>query len=99
MADESWQNLLFDAIRELDERRARGEVEAPMPASMRGTSPVEQARRRPGTFEEHFEAGIEALLAKRHADAYRAFEAAHSLRPGEPKVSANLQRLKELGHG
>lgn len=98
MANLSWQNLLFDAIRVLDERRARGEEEVP-PMEMRGPSPVETARRPGGTFEEHFEAGIEALLAKRHADAYRAFEAAHALRPDEPKVVANLQRLRELGHG
>lgn len=104
MANQSWQSLLFDAIRELDERRARGEAEDELPEELLGPSPVEAARRTQAptsgpTFDEHYEAGVDALLGRRFSEAFRAFLAARSLRPDDPKVNANLRRLEELGHG
>ncbi|MBX3252001.1 MAG: response regulator [Myxococcales bacterium] len=106
MRQESWQNLLFDAIRELDERRSRGEADDAIPDELHGPSPVDAPARRASvpatssaTFEELYELGVDALLGKRFDDAHRAFVAAHALRPGDSKVNANIRRLEELGYG
>ncbi|MFO0549536.1 MAG: response regulator [Polyangiaceae bacterium] len=48
-------------------------------------------------FEELFDLGVDALLAKRHAEAYRYFQQASQLRPNDPSVVANLRRLKDMG--
>ncbi|MFT3774993.1 MAG: response regulator [Minicystis sp.] len=50
-------------------------------------------------FEAAFDAGVEALLVKDYAGAYAAFERAGALRPDDPKVVTNLERLRQLGHG
>jgi DNA-binding response OmpR family regulator len=50
-------------------------------------------------FDEAFEEGVEALLVKDYAGAYAAFARAAALRPEDPKVIANLERLRQLGHG
>jgi CheY-like chemotaxis protein len=50
-------------------------------------------------FDEAFEAGVEALLIKDYTSAYLAFERASALRPDDPKVSTNLDRLRQLGFG
>ncbi len=56
------------------------------------------ARRSEPSFEELFERGVDALLAKKHAEAYMHFEAASKLKPDDPSVVANLNRLRTLGH-
>jgi DNA-binding response OmpR family regulator len=50
-------------------------------------------------FDAAFEAGVEALLGRDHARAYEAFTLADVLRPGDSTVVANLERLRQLGHG
>ena len=45
-----------------------------------------------------FEAGIDALLDKDYPRAQAAFLQADGLRPGDPRITANLRRLEELGH-
>lgn len=50
-------------------------------------------------FTELYERGVDALLAKRFNDAYAAFFAAEERAPGDPRVHANLHRLREMGHG
>lgn len=50
------------------------------------------------TFEDHYEAGVDALLAKRFADALAAFRAAEAVRPGDRRVRANLERLSQMGY-
>lgn len=50
-------------------------------------------------FEDAFDAGVDALLVKDYATAYAAFERAAAIRPDDPKVVTNLERLRQLGHG
>ncbi|MEZ4229218.1 MAG: response regulator [Polyangiaceae bacterium] len=54
-------------------------------------SPAERA------FNEAWDRGIEALLAKRYTVALLAFQEAGELNPDDPKVRANLKRLHEMG--
>lgn len=49
-------------------------------------------------FAAAFEAGIDALLDKDYPRAQAAFLQADALRPGDPRITANLRRLEELGH-
>ncbi len=49
-------------------------------------------------FRDLVDQGVEALLAKRHAEAYRHFVAANDVRPNDPSVVANLTRLREMGY-
>jgi hypothetical protein len=42
--------------------------------------------------------GVEALLAREFTRAVRSFLAADRLRPNEPRVVANLQRLHDMGY-
>ena len=50
------------------------------------------------TFEELWTQGVEALLKREFLPALRAFKAADALQPGEPRILANLARLKEMGY-
>jgi CheY-like chemotaxis protein len=50
-------------------------------------------------FDEAFEAGVEALLIKDYPAAYAAFERASAIHPDDPKVTTNLERLRQLGFG
>lgn len=50
-------------------------------------------------FEALFERGVDALLAKRFDQAYVIFGRASELRPDNPSVRANLDRLKTMGFG
>lgn len=49
------------------------------------------------TFNEAWDRGIEALLAKRYTVALVAFREAGELNPEDPKVRANLKRLHDMG--
>jgi CheY-like chemotaxis protein len=51
------------------------------------------------SFAELYERGVDALLAKKHAEAYMHFDAASRIQPDEPNVVANLNRLRTMGHG
>ena len=51
------------------------------------------------SFERHWEAAVQALLAKEYEEARREFLAARAAKPDDPKVIANLKRLEELGYG
>lgn len=102
MQGQSWQALLFDAIRELDERRARGEGDDPMPepfieATTPESAPEPTLAQR--SFDRLYEEGVDALLARRFDDAFAAFSAALELRPDDARVLANVRRLEEMGHG
>lgn len=66
--------------------------------SLDGSTPVLEAPDAP-SFAALYEQAVEALLAKRHAEAYRHFEAASRLVPDDPVVVANLSRLRAMGHG
>jgi DNA-binding response OmpR family regulator len=50
-------------------------------------------------FDDAFNEGVEALLTKDYASAYASFERAAAIRPDDPKVVTNLERLRQLGHG
>lgn len=87
--DESDAEVLDDAWAEDDvweEEKAPRTVSAP---------PVAPAR----VFGEHYEDGVDALLAKRFDDAFRAFTIAEQVGPGDSRVHANLERLKQMGYG
>lgn len=48
-------------------------------------------------FDDLYEEGVDALLKKRFDIAFRAFSAAEQLKPGDPSVHANLERLRQMG--
>jgi DNA-binding response OmpR family regulator len=48
-------------------------------------------------FDAAFDAGVDALLGRDFHTAYDRFLDAAALRPDDPRVRANLQRLRELG--
>lgn len=107
----AWEYLLIEAARVMDEggRDREGEdlnfelVDEPSRdtwiSAESATMPKAAAEKDPATraFEEAFDAGIDALLAKHHHDAVEAFSRALELRPDDAKVRANLARLAELG--
>ncbi len=51
------------------------------------------------SFKEYYEKGVDALLSKRFEDAYHAFRSADEVAPGDTRVHANLERLKQMGWG
>lgn len=50
-----------------------------------------------GSFKELWDVAVDAILAKRYAEALAAFQRADRIRPGDPHVQANLERLRQLG--
>lgn len=93
----SCEQLLLDTLRLEDEERrsddadlAWDELSARRIATM---PPVSEP-----TFTELYEQGIEALLDKRYADAFAAFDAAAAL-DRTPSLEANLVRLRAMGFG
>ncbi|MFO0581957.1 MAG: response regulator [Anaeromyxobacter sp.] len=84
--EEPWEVVLLESARLVDEERHAGGPHAAPPAP-------------PGpTFEEHWDAGVEALLARDFPAALAAFLRARALRPDDGRVIANLKRLAELGY-
>jgi CheY-like chemotaxis protein len=76
---------------------------APAPRSSQGARPSGNqdtiaSSRAPASFEEMWSDGVEALLAREFTRAVRSFLAADRLRPNEPRVVANLQRLHDMGY-
>jgi hypothetical protein len=39
------------------------------------------------------------VLVRQYRAAYAAFEKASAIRPDDPTVAANLERLRQLGYG
>jgi CheY-like chemotaxis protein len=84
-----------------------GPRDAPAPAGLAephdAPAPVKLAEPRdapaPSTvrFEQAYDRGLEALLARDLARAYAAFVEAEEVAPGDRRVRANLARLRELG--
>lgn len=60
--------------------------------------PARSAEASAAEFTTALEAGIDALLDKDYPRALAAFLRADRLRPGDPRITANLRRLEELGH-
>ncbi len=85
-----WEMMLLDAIRIDDERRL-AELVAEEAAA-------EALANAPPSYEASFARGVEAFLARDLAEAGAAFAAALAARPGDPKATANLERLRTLGH-
>lgn len=51
------------------------------------------------SFALLYEIGVDALLAKNFDGAYDAFARADQLSPGDSRVEANLERLRQMGFG
>lgn len=72
----------------------------------------DEATRPPGAFEADpspppdsaarvdalLDQGLDALLSRDYAAAWQAFSEADRLRPGDPVVRANLNRMRQMGH-
>jgi CheY-like chemotaxis protein len=50
------------------------------------------------SFEDLWKQGVDALLNREFTRAMEAFSMADGLRPNEPRILANLQRLREMGY-
>lgn len=68
---------------------------APRPAAP--AAPPASSRRH--VFEQLYDDAIEALLARDFARAFVAFGAADDVSPDDPRVRANLARLRTMGYG
>lgn len=98
MIEGSCEALLLEAARMKDEAEGHNETvdlgweDTPPETTTTPPDPVQD-------FSELYEQGVDALLAKRFSEAYRAFFAADERVPGDPRVHANLERLRQMGHG
>ncbi len=90
----SCESVLLDAARCLDEAEGGGAVMDDEWEAGGAPAPVTPSH----GFDELFEDGVDALLGKRFAEAFRAFDAADRMKPGDPRVQANLERLRQMGH-
>jgi hypothetical protein len=105
---DSWESLLIDAARILDETNRDGPSPdehslqlapplAPSPApspppSVPPPSPQEQR------FAQVWDQGLQALLGRRYEEALEAFLEAQKICPEDRKVQANLARLEAMGY-
>jgi CheY-like chemotaxis protein len=96
-----WEALLIDAARELDEKARDGGPAAPRPKPAAAPAPPPAPEPAAPSDDDRFAAawdrGIAALLKKDYPGALAAFVEARALRPGDPRVAANLKRLQDLG--
>ena len=103
----SCESILLEAARVEDEEGASldDELDWEMPAPQ--AAPAKEARssvrpapgaREKRRFDELYDEGIEALLKKDYHRAFGAFRAAGELVPDDPRVRANLVRLREMGY-
>lgn len=111
---ESCESALLEAARRRDEERESGVLPHTESTTaehhvvrMPQAEEVVAVTRRPQRpspaalekgFEELYERGVEALLARRFDDAFDAFARADFLRPGDRRIANNLKRLTEMGH-
>lgn len=96
----SGESILLEAARRHDEEATAGP--APLELDLGWEAP--EAPRVPApsqvrVFEQLYDDAIEALLAKDFARAYAAFGAANDVSPDDPRVRANLARLRTMGYG
>jgi CheY-like chemotaxis protein len=61
-------------------------------------TPVTSAAPPSASFEDLWTQGVDALLNREFSRAVQAFSMADGLRPNEPRILANLQRLQEMGY-
>jgi DNA-binding NtrC family response regulator len=86
------ENTLLEAARLLDEGCIRPEEEITLPPSSHERLPAL-------SFDELYDRGVDALLAKDYRAAFLAFLDANRMRPEDRRVLANLQRLRDMGQG
>lgn len=67
--------------------------EAPQPMPPIAEAPVE------ADFATLMDRGLDAMLGRDYATAWRALQQADRLQPGVPSILANLARLRQLGFG
>ena len=103
--DGSVEALLMSSAKILDESSRKVDPEVVDSARRlssvpprRDSSPATPADSPAGTFQEHLDAGVSALLDRDYKAAWAAFSAADQLDPNNATVQANLARLRELGH-
>ncbi|MBS2013246.1 MAG: response regulator [Deltaproteobacteria bacterium] len=105
----SCESVLLEAARRQDETSAQVDDgwdesdEVPTEKKPLPTSSDEMSAPPPTTlpraFSGLYEQGVDALLAKRFDEAYRAFREAEAIAPGDTRVHANLSRLRQMGYG
>jgi DNA-binding response OmpR family regulator len=108
--DDGWSDVLDETpkrpptLRPQEARPARESVRPPRvprsvyPPPMRTMPPtLPAARFSSRTFDEAFERGVDALLARDFRAAYDAFADAERLNAGDRRVRANLKRLRDMG--
>lgn len=93
----SCESVLLEAAR----RRDEGDVSSVDSGWEADTDPPSTAAsgENERAFAESYERGVDALLAKRFDEAYRAFFEADEISPGDSRVNANLERLRQMGYG
>ncbi|MDH5673433.1 MAG: response regulator [Myxococcales bacterium] len=95
--EESADFLLMEAARCHDEHTSRGPEMSAELIFVEDDTEAEETEDGTEDFEQHWEAGIDALLAKDYQGAFASFLAAQALRPEDAKVHANLERLRSMG--
>ena len=88
-----WEMLLLDALRQSDEAALEVTLEA-----NRETNALPRREVVARTYEQALDDGVGALLVRNFPSASRAFMEALQLRPGDALATANLERLRALGH-
>ncbi len=92
-------HLLLDAFRLHDEAsRPPGWTDAEATQEWPGPQAVAAARDTTAQVDQLLDEGLDALLARDYLGAWIAFSAADTLRPGDPVVRANLNRIREMGY-
>ncbi len=107
----AWEMMLLDAFRLADEAAnvashsadELDELPALVPEGARPELGAQGSNRSadvpgPAPYDAAFERGVDALFARDHASAVRAFRDALLARQGDAKATANLERLAALGH-
>ncbi len=99
---EHWEFLVLESARVFDEsqkvKNSTATVSPGASVRLEATVAMPIQPESPLTFDELWSQGVEALLNHDFLAAIRAFKATEALRPGEPRVLANLARLKEMGY-
>ncbi len=105
-----WKWLLMDVVRNIDEDKAgiqsgpRTDDIADVEFDLLSSSEGEASKKAKGSvdgdaaFNEAFERGLDALFSRDYREALNAFLTAERIRPGDTKVQANIQRLREMGY-
>jgi CheY-like chemotaxis protein len=99
VVDDGWGDVFKESVpprRTTRPPRAPSQRPPQKPMTLRPPRGAGQSIRTSG-FEDLFESGVDALLAKDYSRAYSAFLRAKELAPEDRKVLANLARLREMG--